>query len=830
MSSGMRAATALTSRPHPRPSPQPPPAKVTSTSLTSTSNPPPTTAPSTSNPATQLTSLDPPVILPLSSAVINRIAAGEVIHRPANALKELIENSIDAHATRLTITLRDGGLRQLTLSDNGTGIRRDDLPIVCRRFTTSKIRAYDDLQRVRTFGFRGEALASITHVAHVTVTSMTHDSTCAYKAHYSDGELIAPRPGESAQPRPCAGVRGTTIVADDLFYNVPIRRQALKSPSDEYSRCLDVVTRYAVHYSGIAFTCRKAVVGGGGSGVADVNTMVGASVLDNIRVLYGPTIAKELVPFECQSTAHRFRLSGYVSNANYHVKRLQLLLFVNGRLVEHSGIKQTLTALYARYLPKQTHPFCYVSVEVRGEDVDVNVHPTKREVSLLHEDELMDELERCVDGVLKAQDSSRVFYTQRLMTDNRAGALLVGGDEVLLRREEKAQEASGTTEVIAMEQDAEDDAGDDGEWVDDEQQPSQRINAVDDEKEEPLVILTQIGREKRVYRPHKLVRTDARQGKLQSFFGQPSSQTPPTSSQPANPSSSSVSAPTLTRKRGHSSVVATDLSSVHNLLRTLSATSLPALNELFADHTFVGIVNGSYSVIQHKTALYLVNHCRLSQHLLYHHTLHHLTSHVTLRLSSPVAIHDMLSLRPPSLQPVDEQAVDRLCEFRAMLMDYFGVQLDDDSGAPSLVGIPELLPHYTPPLLALPLFLHELCTSVEWTDEERCLHAIARCITNWYRIQPAMYIDTEKQAEAEADDKPPVEAKEDKTTDGSGSAAAASGGGLDDELPRAVRWCIEHSLFPACRRPFHPPRTWLSDGTLTQLASLENLYKIFERC
>ena len=824
MLSGLQSSPFGPSRSHhERALPHSPSTKPPSTPITSSATPPTSTPTSlTTIPTTPApTTFEPPVILPLSPAVINRIAAGEVIHRPANALKELIENSIDAHATRLTITLRDGGLRQLTLTDNGTGIRRDDLPIVCRRFTTSKIKAYDDLQTVATFGFRGEALASITHVAHVTITSMTRDSTCAYKAHYSDGELTALRPGESAQPRPCAGVRGTTIVADDLFYNVPIRRQALKSPADEYARCLDVVTKYAIHYSGIAFSCKKVGGGGGGAGVADVNTMVGASVLDNLRALYGPTVSKELVAFECRSTTHHFRLSGYVSNANYHVKRLQLLLFVNGRLVEHTGIKQTLTTLYARYLPKHTHPFCYVSVEVRGEDVDVNVHPTKREVSLLHEDELMDELERCVDGVLKTQDSSRVFYTQRLMTDSsagRSGAVVDGENEWLIGREEKAQEAKRQEEMMPMDGDEED--GDDEEWTE-EGRPSQRGQAVDEEKVEQLVSLTQIGREKRVYRPNKLVRTDARQGKLQSFFGQPSSQSVPFSVQSASPTTA-ASPLSPTRKRTHSSVVATDLSSVHNLLSSLSAASLPALSELFADHTFVGLVNATYSVIQHKTALYLINHTRLSQHLVYHHTLHCLTTHRTLRLSTPVAITDMLALRPPSLsQPVDTQAVTRLLEFRAMLMDYFGLQLDDSG---SLVGIPELLPHYTPPLLALPLFVHELCTAVEWTDEERCLHGIARCLASWYRIQPTMYIDTD--TEAELDDKLDMEAKEGNAT----TAAAVDGSGVEDELPRAVRWCIEHSLFPACRRPFNPPRTWLSDGTLTQLASLENLYKIFERC
>ncbi|CAM9409402.1 unnamed protein product, partial [Scytosiphon promiscuus] len=374
---------------------------------------------------------EPGKILKLDEDVVNRIAAGEVVQRPANAVKELMENSLDAGSTSITVTAKQGGLKLLQIQDNGHGIRREDLPIVCERFTTSKLREFGDLRTMSTFGFRGEALASITHTAKVTITSKTPSSQVAYKAKYSDGRLVAGGPGQSADPKPCAGVTGTTILAEDLFYNMDTRRRAFKSPGEQYKGILDVVTRYAIHFGdrGVSFTCKKH-----GLPSPDLHTPPKSSCLANIKVAFGPALSRELVELECSEAEElldevaaargggedseagpqklAFKARGLVSGANYSAKRSDFILFINDRLVESSSIKKAIEAAYKDVLPKSSHPFVYLGITMPSRHLDVNVHPTKREVHFLHQEQLLACLQKAVEEKLAGANQSRTFYSQ----------------------------------------------------------------------------------------------------------------------------------------------------------------------------------------------------------------------------------------------------------------------------------------------------------------------------------------------------------------------------------------------------------------------------------
>lgn len=342
----------------------------------------------------------PATIRKLDEVVVNRIAAGEVIQRPANALKEMLENSLDARATSIQVTVKAGGMKLLQIQDNGTGIRKEDLDIVCERFTTSKLNKFEDLSTISTYGFRGEALASISHVAHLTIVTKTCDSPCAYRASYENSKLKAP-------PKPCAGNQGTQITVEDLFYNVTTRRKALKSPTEEHNRIAEVIGRYAIHNANVGFTLKKQ-----GDSLADIRTPTNSTTIDNIRTVFGSNIAKELLEIEAEDDKLKFKMKGYISNANYSTKKFIMLLFINHRLVESAGLKKVMEQVYSLYVPKNNHPFVYLSLELDPRNVDVNVHPTKHEVHFLHEDSVLDKIKQTVETKLLGCNKSRVFYTQ----------------------------------------------------------------------------------------------------------------------------------------------------------------------------------------------------------------------------------------------------------------------------------------------------------------------------------------------------------------------------------------------------------------------------------
>lgn len=334
-----------------------------------------------------------------------------MIQRPCSAIKELLENSLDAGATSISITVQEGGFKAFTIQDNGHGIlvpampsrsdptllltlQREDLPLLCERYATSKLRRLEDLREIGTFGFRGEALASISHVARLSLLTRTADSPVGFRASFLDGKMVG-------LPETVAANPGTILTVQDLFYNNPVRSAAMAtSPaarSEEYARIVEVVQRYAIARAGsCAFSCRKT------SGTADLVTRLPQTPLDVIRAIHGDKIASALLPLADTdgSESGSGSFSGLVSNAYYQGKSFLFILFINGRLVESARLRRALAAVYSQLLLKGTHPFCYLSLRLPGDRVDVNVHPTKREVIFLDEDCVIEKITRALRSVL----------------------------------------------------------------------------------------------------------------------------------------------------------------------------------------------------------------------------------------------------------------------------------------------------------------------------------------------------------------------------------------------------------------------------------------------
>ena len=214
-------------------------------------------------------------------------------------------------------------------------------------------------------------------------------------------------------PKPIAAVRGTQVVVEDLFYNVVARRKAFKNPGDEYGRILEVISKYAIHKIGVSFSCKKH-----GENRADLHTLASESRSDAVRSVYGSNVARELIPltiFDDGSLGSTFQLTSLISSANYSAKKTTMVLFINDRLVECNALKKALELVYSTILPKASKPFLYLSITMPAAHVDVNVHPTKREVSFLNQESMVETIQKAVEGQLLESNTMKTFYTQTLL-------------------------------------------------------------------------------------------------------------------------------------------------------------------------------------------------------------------------------------------------------------------------------------------------------------------------------------------------------------------------------------------------------------------------------
>jgi DNA mismatch repair protein MutL len=304
----------------------------------------------------------------LSPRLANQIAAGEVVERPASVAKELLENSLDSGAARIDVDVELGGTKLLRVRDDGSGIAADDLPLALARHATSKIRELEDLESVMSMGFRGEALASISSVARLTLTSRTADADQAWQVE-TEGRDMAPRVQPAAHPV------GTSVEVRDLFFNTPARRKFLKAEKTEFDHLQEVVKRLALARFDVAFHLRH----NGKSVLALHEAHDEAARARRVAAVCGPSFLEQALPIEIERNG--LRMWGWVGLPTFSRSQADLqYFFVNGRAVRDKLVAHAVRQAYRDVLFNGRHPTFVLFLEIDPSVVDVNVHPTKHEV------------------------------------------------------------------------------------------------------------------------------------------------------------------------------------------------------------------------------------------------------------------------------------------------------------------------------------------------------------------------------------------------------------------------------------------------------------------
>jgi DNA mismatch repair protein MutL len=340
-------------------------------------------------------------IVILDENTANQIAAGEVIERPASVVKEMVENSIDAGATQITVEIKNGGISYIRVTDNGTGIDKDDLEFAFERHATSKIRRIEDLDGLSTMGFRGEALASIASVSHLEVTSKTEEASTGTCLKLEGGRITAVN--QAGSPK------GTSFIVRNLFYNTPARYKFLKKDTTEAGYISDIIERLALANPNISFKFIQ-------NNQTQIHTPGNNDLLSVIYSIFGKDIAKSVLPVSYESEG--FILNGFVGKPEIaRGNRNNQSVFLNGRYIKSKVITKALEDAYKTMLMQNRFPFCVLILTCSPENYDVNVHPQKLEVRFANDSSVYSTIYHGVKSTLLEKSEIRSFET----VTNKAG-------------------------------------------------------------------------------------------------------------------------------------------------------------------------------------------------------------------------------------------------------------------------------------------------------------------------------------------------------------------------------------------------------------------------
>ena len=345
----------------------------------------------------------------LSFEIANLIAAGEVVERPSSVLKELIENSIDSGATEIVAEIKRGGVALIRVSDNGWGMDREDLPVALKRHATSKIKERDDLSSIVTLGFRGEALAAIASVSELTIISKTRDAEIATMLTAEGGNIVDISEVGAAD--------GTTVVVENLFYNVPARRKFLKKDSTEAMNVVALVEKVALSRPDISI---QLLV----DGEEKFKTPGNSKLLDTIYSVFGKDFASKMI--KAEGAANGIKVHGYIGRSD-NVKKNRNLenIFINGRYIKSQTAMVALEKAYTSYIAPECFPVCVLFIEMNPSVVDVNVHPAKLEVKFSDERMVFESVYYTVKTALEGHEYRPELTLGKKQTDRNPVSLYV---------------------------------------------------------------------------------------------------------------------------------------------------------------------------------------------------------------------------------------------------------------------------------------------------------------------------------------------------------------------------------------------------------------------
>ncbi|KAE9594014.1 putative DNA mismatch repair protein family [Lupinus albus] len=710
----------------------------------------------------------PPKIHRLSHSVVKRITAGDVIQRPLSAVKELIENSLDAHSTNINVIIKNGGLKLIQVNDNGHGIRYEDLPIMCERHTTSKLLMFEELMRMKTMGFRGEALSSISHLGHVTVTTITQGHVHGYRVSYKDGAM-------EHEPKPCAAVKGTQIMVENLFYNMVASKKTSQNSHGDYTKIVDLVSRFAIHHINVSFSCRKHK-----ATRPDIHTTAASSRLDIIRSVYGVEVARSLMKIEAADNNPApsvFEMHGFMSNASYAAKKMTMILFINDRLVEWSALKRAIEVVYTKKMHKASKPFVYISIVLPPDQIDVNIHASKKEVSILNQEVIIEQIKSMVKSRLRSSNEAQSF------------------------EEQIARQSS----------------------------PSQINTSM-------MANLNSMAMESRSRKVHKLFRTNSLdlagrlhacvQTKFDGYVEKGACSNAVRSS--VSPRGNPKTAADLTSVQELLAVINNDCDlAMMDIVRHCSYIGMTDDVFVVLQHNthlyLANIVNLSKELIYQQVLSRFAHHCAIciSDPL-------PLKDLILLALKEhdiDLEVNDDDNLK----EKTAEMKSELLKQKAEMLEEFFGIDIDEHG---NISGLPVILNKHTPNMDHIHEFALCLGNDVDWEDEKNCIQGISVALGNLYAMHPPMFpnpfgdglLNYKKvnQLERGTFDSTGVDAINNIVEHGLLSPPKSEW--------TKYEWKIQHLVFPSLRDFLKPPMSMATNGTFVKVKSLERLNKLLGRC